>query len=80
MRIGVPRERKDQEGRAGIAPAGVIQFTAAGHEVLIEAGAGAGSGIGDREYEARGSHAILPRCGAPTRSSSRTCTWPPSRT
>lgn len=40
MRIGVPRERKDQEYRVGITPAGVIQIVQAGHEVVIEGGAG----------------------------------------
>ncbi|HLW60110.1 MAG TPA: alanine dehydrogenase [bacterium] len=55
MRIGVPREIKDQEGRVGITPAGVRELVDAGHAVVIEAGAGEGSGIADRDYERRGA-------------------------
>ncbi|MDR5684058.1 MAG: alanine dehydrogenase [Armatimonadota bacterium] len=55
MRIGVPTERKDQEYRVGITPAGVIQLVQAGHEVVIEAGAGEGSGFADEEYRRRGA-------------------------
>lgn len=55
MRIGVPRERKDQEYRVGITPAGVIQIVQAGHEVVIEGGAGEGSGFADEEYHRRGA-------------------------
>lgn len=54
MRIGVPRETKDQEGRVGIAPAGTHELVDAGHTVTIEAGAGEESGISDHEYERRG--------------------------
>jgi alanine dehydrogenase len=55
VRIGVPREIKDQEGRVGITPAGVHELVDAGHAVLIETGAGEGSGISDRDYERRGA-------------------------
>jgi alanine dehydrogenase len=55
MRIGVPREIKDQEGRVGITPAGVHELGHAGHAVVVEAGAGAESGISDRDYERRGA-------------------------
>ncbi len=55
MRIGVPREIKDQEGRVGITPAGVHELVDAEHTVIIEAGAGEESGISDREYERRGA-------------------------
>ncbi|MDR5708218.1 MAG: alanine dehydrogenase [Armatimonadota bacterium] len=58
MRIGVPRERKDQEYRVGITPAGVMQLVQAGHQVLIEAGAGEGSGFADEEYRRRGAHIV----------------------
>jgi alanine dehydrogenase len=58
MRIGVPRERKEQEYRVGITPAGVMQLVEAGHEVLIEAGAGEGSGFADEEYGRRGARVI----------------------
>lgn len=55
MRVGIPKERKDQEYRVGITPAGVMQLVEAGHEVLVEAGAGEGSGITDEEYARRGA-------------------------
>ncbi|MDR7415399.1 MAG: alanine dehydrogenase [Armatimonadota bacterium] len=58
MRIGVPRERKEQEYRVGITPAGVMQLVEAGHEVLVEAGAGEGSGFSDEEYGRRGARVI----------------------
>jgi len=55
MIIGVPREIKDKEFRVGIVPAGVRKLVASGHSVLIESGAGLGSGISDQEYEAAGA-------------------------
>ncbi len=55
MRIGVPREIKVHEYRVGLVPAGVRELTAAGHEVLIETGAGAGIGISDVDYRAAGA-------------------------
>ncbi|OZM71613.1 alanine dehydrogenase [Amycolatopsis antarctica] len=59
MRIGVPREIKNHEYRVAATPAGVHEFTAAGHEVVIEAGAGAGSSIHDDDYLAAGAK-VLP--------------------
>ena len=50
MRIGVPKEIKPQENRVALIPAGVDAFVRAGHEVLIETSAGAGSGFTDEEY------------------------------
>jgi len=58
MRIGVPRERKEQEYRVGITPAGVMQLVEAGHEVLVESGAGEGSGFSDEEYRRRGARIV----------------------
>ena len=55
MRIGVPREIKVHEYRVGLVPAGVRELTAAGHEVLIETGAGVGIGITDGEYRTAGA-------------------------
>ncbi|MBU0484550.1 MAG: alanine dehydrogenase [Proteobacteria bacterium] len=59
MIIGVPKEIKDQEFRVGMVPAGVRGLVAAGHQVLIEQGAGEGSGISDEEYRQAGAE-ILP--------------------
>jgi alanine dehydrogenase len=58
MKIGVPRETKDQEFRVGIVPDGVRILVAAGHEVLVEAGAGAGSGISDAEFQCAGARMV----------------------
>ncbi len=54
MRIGVPREIKVHEYRVGLVPAGVRELTAAGHEVLIETGAGNGIGVDDAQFRAAG--------------------------
>jgi alanine dehydrogenase len=59
MRIGIPRELKDHEYRVAITPVGVRELTHAGHAVLIERGAGAGSAIPDRDFERAGA-TILP--------------------
>lgn len=50
MIIGVPKEVKDNEYRVGLVPAGVKALTDAGHTVYIQANAGAGSGISDRDF------------------------------
>ncbi|WP_431949867.1 alanine dehydrogenase [Nocardia lijiangensis] len=50
MRIGVPREVKEQEFRVALTPAGAGELVRHGHRVLIESGAGAGSGFADRHY------------------------------
>ncbi len=50
MQIGVPREVKQDEYRVGMIPAGVEELTRAGHRVIIERGAGLGSGIPDDQY------------------------------
>ena len=54
MIVGVPKETKTREYRVGMTPAGVRSLTALGHQVLVEKGAGLGSGIGDIEYVAQG--------------------------
>ncbi len=50
MIIGVPKEIKDHETRVGLVPSGVMSLREAGHEVLVETGAGEGSSITDGEY------------------------------
>jgi len=54
MKIGIPKEIKDQEFRVSMVPAGVRTLTGHGHTVLIQRGAGTGSGISDDEYIAAG--------------------------
>jgi alanine dehydrogenase len=53
--IGVPKEIKDNEYRVGVVPGGVEELTAAGHRVVIEKGAGQGSGISDSEFKDAGA-------------------------
>jgi alanine dehydrogenase len=53
--IGVPREIKTGEQRVAVTPAGVHGFISGGHRVIVEAGAGAGSGIRDEEYAGAGA-------------------------
>jgi alanine dehydrogenase len=55
MRIGVPKEIKIHEYRVGLVPAGVRELVSAGHEVMIEASAGAGIGVTDVQYQAAGA-------------------------
>jgi alanine dehydrogenase len=53
--IGVPKEIKVGEQRIALTPAGARAFSDAGHRVLVEAGAGAGSGFRDEEFIAAGA-------------------------
>lgn len=55
MKIGVPKEIKAREYRVGMTPAGVQQLTTRGHKVVVEAGAGLGSGIPDEQYVQAGA-------------------------
>ncbi|HEX2045826.1 MAG TPA: alanine dehydrogenase [Gaiellaceae bacterium] len=55
MRIGVVKEIKQDEYRVALTPAGARELRARGHEVLVEAGAGAGSAFPDAEYGAVGA-------------------------
>lgn len=55
MLIGVPKEIKDNENRVALTPAGVVAYRQAGHDVLIETGAGVGSGFSDEEYRQAGA-------------------------
>jgi alanine dehydrogenase len=58
MRIGCPKEIKNQEYRVGITPAAAREAVGRGHEVLIETGAGAGAGFTDAAYEAAGARIL----------------------
>src|SRR5437879_6755703 len=55
MKIGLPKEIKDNEYRVGLVPAGVKALTAEGHDVLVQTMAGSGSGFSDQEYLAAGA-------------------------
>jgi alanine dehydrogenase len=58
LRIGVPTEIKPDEYRVSLTPAGVRELVEHDHEVLVQAGAGAGSTISDDEYEAQGARIV----------------------
>jgi len=58
MIIGVPTEIKDDEYRVGMTPVGVELLTGAGHRVIVQRGAGAGSGITDRDYSKHGAEIV----------------------
>ncbi|WP_156290576.1 alanine dehydrogenase [Oceanobacillus salinisoli] len=58
MKIGIPKEIKNNENRVAIAPSGADALVKAGHEVVIEAGAGLGSGITDEEYKKSGARIV----------------------
>ena len=58
MRIGVPKEKKPMEFRVAMTPGGVKSLVRRGHEVLVEKGAGVGSGMSDAEYEAAGAKLV----------------------
>src|SRR5262245_9047041 len=58
MLIGVPKEIKTHEYRVGMTPSGVRQLTARGHKVVVEKGAGEGSGIRDEEYVKAGGQIV----------------------
>ncbi|AYC29845.1 alanine dehydrogenase [Paenisporosarcina cavernae] len=55
MKIGVPKEIKNNENRVAMTPAGVVNLNVFGHEVYIETGAGVGSGFTDDDYTAAGA-------------------------
>jgi len=55
MKIGVPKEIKNEENRVALTPNYVSMLVEAGHDVLIETGAGLGSGFGDGEYVRAGA-------------------------
>jgi alanine dehydrogenase len=55
MIVGVPKEIKTEESRVAVTPTGVAAFVARGHKVLVQKGAGSGSGLTDRAYAAAGA-------------------------
>lgn len=55
MIVGVPKEIKNEEYRVAVTPTGVKEFVRAGHKVIVEKGAGVGSGFQDDAYKAAGA-------------------------
>ncbi|HDP80845.1 MAG TPA: alanine dehydrogenase [Spirochaetes bacterium] len=58
MKIGIPKEIKNREGRVSLTPAGAVQLRAHGHDVCVERSAGIGSGFADEEYIRAGAEII----------------------
>ena len=58
MNIGVPKEIKAQENRVGAVPAMVLDLVSAGHQVLVQSGAGVGAGIPDEDYQRVGGKLV----------------------
>ncbi|SCK54198.1 alanine dehydrogenase [Streptomyces sp. WMMB 714] len=58
VKVGIPREVKNNEFRVAITPAGAHELVRNGHQVVIEEGAGAGSSIPDGEYVAAGAEIL----------------------
>jgi alanine dehydrogenase len=58
MLIGIPKEIKNDEYRVGLLPVGAEELTRAGHRVMVEKSAGAGSGLSDEEYVRHGAEIV----------------------
>ncbi|WP_396033435.1 alanine dehydrogenase, partial [Candidatus Cyanaurora vandensis] len=58
MKIGIPKELKNQEFRVGLTPAAVQYLVLQGHRVFIEQGAGLGSGFTDDQYSGLGATVV----------------------
>jgi alanine dehydrogenase len=58
VKVGVPTEIKADEYRVALTPSGVRELTDRGHEVVVQAGAGEGSAIGDQAYEKQGASIV----------------------
>ena len=58
MIVGIPKEVKSDEYRVSMVPVGIEELTKAGHKVLLQAGAGMGSGISDDQYATCGAEIV----------------------
>ena len=58
MIVGVPKEIKQAEDRVALTPAGADGLVRSGHKILVEVGAGLGSGFQDAEYEEHGAEMV----------------------
>ena len=58
MLVGSPKETKDNEYRVGLVPSTVRELTAKGHQVIVETGAGVGTGLSNADYEAAGADIV----------------------
>lgn len=58
MKIGLPKEIKDQEFRVSLTPSSVRILSENNHQILVETGAGIGSGFSDQDYEKAGAKIV----------------------
>ena len=58
MNIGVPKEIKAQESRVALLPSAAYQLTKRGHKIIVETGAGTGSGFPDEQYRSAGAEVV----------------------
>ncbi len=58
MKVGIPKEIKNNENRVGMTPAGVAEMVKHGHEVYVQQTAGIGSGFADEEYVKAGAKMV----------------------
>ena len=58
VKIGVPKEIKNNEYRAGLVPGGVRQLVQDGHQLYVQAGCGVGVGISDQDYRMAGAEIL----------------------
>ena len=58
MKIGIPKEIKDNENRVGMTPSGVAEFIKHGHRVYVQHTAGENSGFSDASYQAVGVRTV----------------------
>jgi alanine dehydrogenase len=87
MIVGVPKEVKDSERRVSTTPAGAHEYHAHGHRVIVERGAGVGSGFSDAAYIDAGAEIAADAaevfgtsiCCGRISSSSPICIWPPTK-
>src|SRR6266550_841369 len=63
MKVGVPKEIKQQEPRVAMLPSVVYQLTRMGHEIFVERGAGEGAGFLDAEYTQAGAKLLDDHAG-----------------
>ena len=64
MIISVPTEVKTNEHLVAITVSGVHELRRRGHRVLVQAGAGVGSGFADEDFAAAGAEVVFERCAA----------------
>ena len=76
MIIGLPKEIKQQEHRVALLPSSVYQLRKRGHAVVVERGAGAGSGYSDADYAQAGATMVDAHAAVFELAAGTTAGWP----